>query len=400
MPRLKQGFIIDRFEARQMRRWWVAEQLGISRRTLLRWLNGVTAEISSVAAEKLAEILSCSVQEIIHSTDSDIATSEEQSEAARALVASDLLASMAPGHQYALYTKLAKGMLVPGLGKQELGALYMNLSLAHFRQSQLDDAGHYANKTKQLALELGDRQLLLRANMQLSYQAYLKGDAAQCLKLELDNLELAKVLGDKKLIAANLSNIGDQHLNFGDHERSLLFQLESISLYESLYQEGADTESNLTFCHLGLVSLYLEQALYVSAAEHITHARRWAERGKFRRGLADCDRFEALLASATGHTGKTLVLMRQSEQIYNELNIMEVPILIDFGLISHRLKRDGPEFLERAVKLAKDRNSILLEAFAKKALVELGCDEHRTFATQVFQQAGLHHQIKLMDMKT
>ncbi len=397
MPRLNHQFVVNQIDAHQLRRWWVAEQLGISRRTLQRWLNGSTANISNPAIKQLADILGCHTREIVaKEVSSSLATHQEQVEAAKALGNSDLLSTMTPGHQFALYTKLARGMLVTGLGKQELGALYMNLSLSQFRQGQLAEAGQYAAEAKAIALEVSDQHLLLRANMQLSYQAYLRGDARQCLKLDDENLNLAKLLEDKKLIAANLSNLGDQYLNFGDFSKSLSYQLEAIAQYEEI---GCGVESNLAFCHLGLAALYLAQERFDDAAESISTARRWSGEGHFARGLADCDRFAALCCSALGEKNQAKQLLLDSEQVYEQLGINEVPVLIDQGLVYARIGESAQSraLLTKAVSLAGARQSVLLEAFAKKALVQTGHSEHREFVLQVFQAAGLDYQIEDMD---
>ncbi len=175
MVNLNREFVIAKIESLGLRRWWLAEQLGINRRTLHRWLNGQTQHISDTAATKLAANLGCSVAEL--SEPEDTASHQDQLEEAKALAASNLLANMSPGHEFALYTQLAKGMLVPGLDKQALGQLYMNIALAHFRQSELDEAVRYAERAQKIATEIGDEHLWVRANMQLSYRRYLDGDA-------------------------------------------------------------------------------------------------------------------------------------------------------------------------------------------------------------------------------
>jgi transcriptional regulator with XRE-family HTH domain len=231
MSAIDPGLVTDRIEQLQLRRWWVAEQLGISRRTLQRWLNGSTVSVSDEAIRQLAALLDCAPSEITKGV--GLASREDQIEAARALISSDLLFAVIPQHKFDLYVKLAKGMLVAGLDTSELGSLYMNLSLAFFRQGQLDEAAKYAEQVQEFAAELDDLQLLLRAKMQLSYRAFLKGDAIKGLQMEYENLELAQSINSPMLIAANRSNIADQCLLFGRYLESESQQLEAIEIYQT-----------------------------------------------------------------------------------------------------------------------------------------------------------------------
>ena len=44
MARLNHSFVREIIKQKNYRKWWVAEQLGISRRTLHRWLSGETED--------------------------------------------------------------------------------------------------------------------------------------------------------------------------------------------------------------------------------------------------------------------------------------------------------------------------------------------------------------------
>lgn len=393
MVTLNQQYVVSRIEQLELRRWWLAEQLGINRRTLQRWLNGETEQITEKAAQRLAQHLECSVTDI--SRQEERVTADEQLRAAKALIASDLLATMAPGHKFALYSQLARTMLVPGLRRDELGELHMSIALAEFRQSHLAAAGEFAIKAQQIAVETNNDQLLLRANMQLSYQRYWQGDASTCLAMDYENLTLAESLGDFRLIAANLSNIADQLVEFGDIPKSLEMQQLAIETYSQV-DDRDSTTSALTFCYLGLAIAHFATENVQEARTHVAKARQLATAGRFARGLADCDRLSALYFGYLGEHGPAIAKLKSSQAQYADLGIQEVPVLIDaaktnyyLGLLKH-CKDD----LATALKLARDKRSIMLEGLVLRAMCHTGqnVESHRQRAIEIFTHAGLEYQ--------
>ena len=44
-----------------LRQWWLAEQLGLDRRTVLRWINGQVRSIAAARAHALAQVLGLSL---------------------------------------------------------------------------------------------------------------------------------------------------------------------------------------------------------------------------------------------------------------------------------------------------------------------------------------------------
>jgi|TARA_Y100000310_G_C20666317_1_gene807688 DNA-binding Xre family transcriptional regulator len=183
MARLNHSFVREIIKQKNYRKWWVAEQLGISRRTLHRWLSGETEDVPETMLKQLAALLNCSIQDVTHWTKPE-STHLDQIAAAQSLISSGVLESLMPAHHFEMFEKLAKGLIVPGLSPTELGNLYMSLALALFRQSKLEEAANYVALAKVIALEEGDRLLELRANMQLSYRAYLQGDARLGLQMD------------------------------------------------------------------------------------------------------------------------------------------------------------------------------------------------------------------------
>ena len=50
---------------RGLRQWWLAEQLGVDRRTVLRWINGQVRSIPPERARDLAQVLGCRLEDLL-----------------------------------------------------------------------------------------------------------------------------------------------------------------------------------------------------------------------------------------------------------------------------------------------------------------------------------------------
>lgn len=318
VSKLNSGFLVTRIDDLGLRRWWIAEQIGVDRRTLYRWLSGKTGRIPDAKLRRLAEIVKVDVPDLLTTAQPFTATAADQVRAARSLLDSNLLESLMPPHQFGLFERLAKGLVVEGLSDEELGHLYMAISLALFRQSKLDDAFHYASLARQIARTLGDRHLQLRAAMQLSFREYVRGDHLLAIRLDHANLRLARALRHRRLTAANLSNLGDQYCGLGRWQASEAMQREAIRLYE---QEQVPT--SLVFCHLGLVMLYLGKQDHGLAEHHLGVARSIAVEAGFQRGLADCDLFESVWLAETGRSGDAVARLDAALDAYRRLTIQE-----------------------------------------------------------------------------
>jgi len=365
---LNREFVNARIDELELRRWWVAEQLDVSRRTLHRWLTGSTSSVPRAKLKLLGALLEVDIAQLMLDSPAVRATANDQVEAARTLLGSDLLDSMMPPHQFAIYEQLAKGLVVPGLTKSELGNLYMAICLAVFRQGKLEEAWRYARLAADIAHEIDDDVLRLRAHMQLSYREYIRGNAARALAMDEDNLALARKLGIRKHIAANLSNVADQYLDFDRYEESLDYQTQAIDLYE---QENIPT--SLVFCHLGLVMLFLETGEDGQAHRHLQEARRWTESSNFLRGRADCDQLEALLLARAGEHARSLLYIERAMDQYANLGIRETRIFANASRVYRLAGRpdDARAQLDQGMLLARERNSPMMEAQIRDAFTEL-----------------------------
>lgn len=350
MPCLRHAFANRRIDELGLRRWWIAEQLGVSQRTLRRWLTGRTYNIESHKLDMFASLLDVTPDALIVVEKTPLASEGDQVEAARALIQSNLLVDMMPPHQWELYERLAKGLVVEYLPKLELGQLYIAIGLSLFRQSKLGETWQYAERAQRVARECDDMELLLRASMLLSYRECVAGNQESAIRMDEQNLALASELGNPAHIAANLSNLADQYLEAGRLDDSIDFQSQAIAIYRD---ENAET--SLTFCHLGLVAAFLAAGDLEAAVGHLETARASTEKINFLRGYADCEQFEAMIESARGNHGAAVELIERAIPRYETLGIEESRSFITAAKV-HRAA-DNPEsakrYLERASQVAR-----------------------------------------------
>ena len=308
----------DLIERRGLQHWWIAEQIGINRRTLHRWLSGKTLNISPTSIEALAEVLACSPEAITSPDIKIVASPNDQLNAAHTLIGSRSMEELLVGHRFKEYEALAKGLLVPGLTRTDLGELYQRVAHVLMRQSKLDECRQYALLAHEIALQTSNDPLKLRAGMLLSYARYIAGDARGCLHLDQANLREARRLEQPWQVAANLSNLADQYLDFGRYTRSIRLQRSAIEIYTKL-----DSAMSLAFCHLGLFQLYREINDSNQARGELDLAEFQVERVGFKRGYGDVASGRALLLSDAGEHQKAINELNTALTAYKALNINE-----------------------------------------------------------------------------
>lgn len=128
LPLLNLAFTLDRLRELGLKQWWVADQIGVDRKTVGRWLAGQVKRLAPANLEALARVLSCAPEALALKDESDgFASRTEQEEAAQAIAAEKLLETLHPSHQWKLLESLIKATLQPDLPLPLLGQLYNQL---------------------------------------------------------------------------------------------------------------------------------------------------------------------------------------------------------------------------------------------------------------------------------
>ena len=82
---------------KELKQWWIAEQINVDVKTVRRWLHGKVKSVKFENAEALSKILECPFEEIVLENESDLlATPEDQKKAAELIASSHLMDKLGP----------------------------------------------------------------------------------------------------------------------------------------------------------------------------------------------------------------------------------------------------------------------------------------------------------------
>src|SRR4030095_9728316 len=154
----------DRLAALGLTQWWVAEQIGVDRRTVMRWANGQVRSIRKENAVALADVLDCQVHHLLEVRGAaPLGSVDNQRAAARALAAANVLDKLGPAHEGGVAESVFKATPVSDLPPAILGRLYYQLGVACWRQDKLAEAWVHNDAALEIALETADRDLEVRS---------------------------------------------------------------------------------------------------------------------------------------------------------------------------------------------------------------------------------------------
>ncbi len=301
-----------------LRQWWLAEQLGVDRRTVLRWINGQVRAITPERAEALARVLGRPVSELLlHEPAAQLASPEDQRRAGRALAASRLLDRLGPVGEWDVAEQLIRAAAVPDLPVHVLGQLYHQLSVACWRQDKLVEATRHNQVALDLALRCGDQALRAdalgsRANLQ-----FWRGEVDAARATWHEALALAPWLSPRQLGALH-NNLGAALAETGQPEAGRRHLLLALDCFE---RDG--TPMNHAIAHGLLALLAFEQRDAASLCIHNNRARNHAQRSNLRRGLALADLLDAVAAAWSRREAQARTLLTRGLAAFAEQGIAE-----------------------------------------------------------------------------
>jgi Tfp pilus assembly protein PilF/plasmid maintenance system antidote protein VapI len=301
-----------------LRQWWLAEQLGVDRRTVLRWVNGQVRSIAPDRAETLAAVLGCRVTEmLLHDTRQQLASPEDQRAAGLALATSRLLDRLGPVGEWDVIEQLVKASAVPDLPLDVLGRLYHQLCVACWRQSKLGEAQQHNDAALALAERCGDQSLRAdalgsRANLQ-----HWRGEVEAARASWREALALAPWLSARQRGALH-NNLG---ASLHDEGRLAEARAELLQALDCFQIEG--TPMNHSITHGQLALLALDEGDVEQAALQAALTESQARQGDYRRGLAFAALLQALVAARRGQAEAAQQALGRSLAAYAEMGIAE-----------------------------------------------------------------------------
>lgn len=301
-----------------LRQWWLAEQLGVDRRTVLRWVNGQVRTIGPERAEALAQVLGRPVAELLlHEPAAQLASADDQRRAGQALAASPLLDRLGPVGEWDVAEQLFRAAAVPDLPVHVLGRLYHQLSVTCWRQGKLAEAEAHNAAALALARRCGDQALLAEALGTHANLAFWRGDLTAALAIWHEALALAPWLGPRELGALH-SNLGASLAETGQPEAGRQHLLQALVCFEA---EGTPMNHAITHGQLALLAWQEQDA--AALVRHSAQARGHAQRGDYRRGLALADLLDAVAAAWSGQPDQARSLLQRGQAAFAQQGIAE-----------------------------------------------------------------------------
>ncbi len=301
-----------------LRQWWLAEQLGVDRRTVLRWVNGQVRSIAPDRAEALAGVLGCPVTELLlHEPTTQLASPDDQRRAGQALAASQLLDRLGPVGEWDVAEQLIRAAAVPDLPVDVLGRLHHQLSVACWRQDKLAEAAAHNAAALDLATRCGDRALLADALGSRANLSFWRGDLGEATARWERALALSPWLTPRQRGALH-SNLGAARVDTRQPEAGRQHLLAALACFE---QDG--TPMNHAIPHGNLALLALQEGDTAALADHSQRARQHAQRADYRRGLAFSDLLDAVATAHRQDRAATQALLARGQAAFAAQGIAE-----------------------------------------------------------------------------
>ena len=140
------------------------------------------------------------------------------------------------------------------------------------------------------------------------------GEFQDALRLSFESLRIARPLGNDKLVAGNLDNIGEVHSCMGAHRIARDYLLQALPIWEK-----AESPRELADCLLCLGNTYLQTGEGDEALRYYERARTLAHDAEHPRVEANAREAIATVYDAQGRLGDALRELRAVMPIREEI---------------------------------------------------------------------------------
>ncbi len=348
---LNHVFLKNRIAELGIKQWWLAEQIGVDRKTIIRWIQGQVRSIQIENAEKLTKILECTLLDLTLKNEAEqLSTPEDQRTAAALLTSSSLIEKLGPIGEWNVIESLLKATLVPNLPLNILGELYNQLTIASWRQSKVDQAAIYNAKTQEIARKSGDKSLLASALLSQANIHSWRAQVSQSIAAYQECITFEKFI-EPKTLGATYSNLGGVLYESGEISEGENFVRKSIVIFNEF---GKPTNLSISHTHLAIIALH-KDLVDVAETEAQTSLQ-FAKQDNFRRGIQMAGLLQAEIAARRSQKTLAQKLVKESLAGFEALGIHE-GLNFEIAGRTHRLigKLDEAEdFLRQGLKISKN----------------------------------------------
>jgi tetratricopeptide (TPR) repeat protein len=358
----------NRVTALGIKQWWLAEQVGVDRKTVIRWLQGKVKRIQHENAEALAQILQCEIEALCHSSEAEnLASPEDQRQAATLLSTSALMERLGPIGEWDVVEGLLRATIVPDLPLAILGKLYNQLTVACWRQSKLDQATLFNEKAREVAEKCSDQNLRAEAFLSLGNLWSWKGKTRQAVQAYQEALSLKAHL-EPKTIGSIYSNLGAVLYESGNLQAGLDFQEKAIRVF---LLQGRPMNLSIAYCHEALIYLQMED--WEKAKWACEQSRLFAESDDYFRGREMANLIQAELLARKGLGSEAKQTAVDALGCFEKMGIKE-GLNFEFAGRAFRLLGDysnAEGYLQKGIEAAENYPVYLAALYMELAKVHL-----------------------------
>lgn len=344
-------FIKNRLAELDIKQWWLAEQIGVDRKTVTRWIQGQVKSIQIENAEKLSQLLNCSIGEFTVTNEAEqLATAEDQKIAAGYLVNSSVIDKLGPLGEWEVIESLLKAALVPNLPLNILGELYDSLTVASWRQSKIEQAETYNIKTLEIARKTNDKSLLATGLLSKANILSWHGQVAASIEAYQEALTLEKYI-ETRILGALYSNLGAVLYEAGDLSEGAIKINKSIEVFKDF---GKPTNFSIAHAHLAMIAL--QEMNFDLAAKEIQTSLDFAHKDDYRRGLQMGKLILAEIAASQSRQADAIALVDEALKGFSDLGINE-GLNYEYAGRVHRICKNldqAEKYLLQGLPLAQD----------------------------------------------
>lgn len=389
---LNSSFLRDRLTELDIKQWWLAEQVGVDRKTITRWIQGKVKSIQPANAKALTDILNCEMSDLcLNDEASQLATMEDQKIAAQLLQTSSIIDKLGPIGEWNVIEGLLKAIIVPNLPLQVIGDLYNQLTIACWRQSKIDQALTFNNKALEIAKKLNDKTILASALLSKANILSWRGETESSILTYNECLSLKKFLQIRTL-GSIFSNLGAVYYETGDLAAGLEYQKKAIEQFE-VYGKAM----NLSIAHTHIAMIYLQMLDLISSEAACLQSIEYAKQDEYKRGIQMGQLILAELYARTGRQSEACIMIKKTLFEFQKMNIEE-GLNYEYAGRVFRIAKDFAQakiFLQRGIEITHDYP--IYQAALYQELAQLAVDSkapHQEIvaaahsAKQIFQNCG------------
>lgn len=311
-------FLKNRLQELGLKQWWLAEQMGVDRKTVSRWVQGQVRSIQLENAQTLANILQCKVEDLsVVDESQQLASIVQQKQAAEMLLDSSIVEKLGPLGEWNVIESLLKAVVVPNLPENVLGELYNQLCVASWRQSKMAQAKIFNHKAEEIGQKTGDKELIAKALLSKANLLSWDGQVQAAVTAYRECLTYSNYI-EEKTVGAIHSNLGAVLYEAGYVQEGRPHLDKAIKIFEF---HGRPMNLSIAWGHMARVAI-LEK--HIEQAEILCQKSiEFAKVDDYKRGLEFGHLLRAEIFALQGRREEALVAMNLGLHGFSAQRIVE-----------------------------------------------------------------------------